>query len=120
MTPGEWEMLEGDWCAGFVVADDRMRILATVIQKDPHPVHGGGISRDEALSNAQAIASLPALIKALRRLPDDVDMIEHNPDEGMRFFCCGADTSLDYGRQNHAAGCWYVALRAAVEGATHE
>ena len=57
------------------------------------------------------------LASALRNLPNDDGMIEHNPDEGLRLFCCdgrvvcrmkGDDTV------EHAAGCWYVAAREAL------
>ena len=47
-------------------------------------------------------------------LPDDVDMIEHNPDEGQSFFCCGELTNLNVGHVNHSDGCWFVKLRNAL------
>lgn len=54
---------------------------------------------------------------ALRNLPDDAGMIEHNPDDGMRLFCCEGQvvqsmTGSD--RAEHAASCWYVAARRVV------
>lgn len=66
------------------------------------------------------------LSDALRALPDDHDMIEHNPDEGARYFCCGQDVSFNVhpsrwkegsehiGGRTHAAGCWYVEAREAL------
>lgn len=52
------------------------------------------------------------LLAALERMPrDDVGMVEHNPDEGESFFCCGAETSVNHGRLNHKPGCWYANLR---------
>ncbi|MGH8074237.1 MAG: hypothetical protein ACREO4_09205 [Lysobacter sp.] len=64
------------------------------------------------------------LADALRAMPDDVDMIEHNPDEGARYFCCGREVSFNVhpsrwpagsiqGR-THAGDCWYTAARAAL------
>lgn len=66
---------------------------------------------------AQMLAASQTLQVALRRLPDDVDMIEHNPDEGQRFFCCGAETHLNLGKMEHARDCWYVAVRDARDAA---
>lgn len=57
--------------------------------------------------------------EALSLLPDDSDMIEHNPDEGPRYFCCGGDVSYNVhpsrgsGRR-HEKDCWYVKLRALL------
>lgn len=59
-------------------------------------------------------------------LPSDVDMIEHNPDEGSRYFCCGRDVSFHVhpsrwppGSESregrvHAPDCWYMAIQAAL------
>src|SRR5690606_20782643 len=65
------------------------------------------------------------LTLALRDLPEDIDMVEDNPDDGPRYFCCGREvrfnvhpsrwppgTQLTSGRQ-HAGDCWYVRLVAA-------
>lgn len=53
----------------------------------------------------------------LADVPDEGDMIEHNPDEGMRAFCCGGDVNRTYatgGGWNytlrHESDCWYVRL----------
>jgi hypothetical protein len=55
------------------------------------------------------------LLAALCGLPDDIDMIEHNPDEGESFFCCKEPTHLNMGKVSHAPGCWYARLRAAAK-----
>ena len=57
------------------------------------------------------------LAAALRLLPDEGDMIEHNPDEGMSLYCCGGEVQMVWrgdDRVKHAAGCWHVAARAAL------
>lgn len=54
------------------------------------------------------------LIDAAKGIPDDVDMIEHNPDEGTSYFCCGASVAFHPPKRNHAEGCWYVRLCGAV------
>lgn len=54
------------------------------------------------------------LREALADLPDDFAMIEHNPDEGESFYCCGAETRVNVGLLQHKPGCWYVAARAAL------
>ena len=54
------------------------------------------------------------LADALRLLPGDVDMVEHNPDEGQSFFCCGKPTNLNMGKLDHARGCWFVAMQDAL------
>lgn len=55
---------------------------------------------------------------ALRNMPDDSGMIEHNPEEGMRLFCCGGAVNDGYrgvAGVGHTAECWYVGVRAALE-----
>lgn len=56
------------------------------------------------------------LAAALRGLPDECGMIEHNPDEGPRLFCCGGDVveTLRSTTRKHAPGCWYVQAREAL------
>lgn len=55
------------------------------------------------------------LAEALALLPDEHDMIEHNPDEGPRMFCCWQEVKLrgfhDY-LITHDKGCWYAQMRA--------
>lgn len=57
-------------------------------------------------------------LDALRALPDDAGMIEYNPDEGMRLFCCGGDVVCYLGARDdtvkHRADCWHVAARATI------
>lgn len=69
---------------------------------------------DTALTAATIIESMAA---ALRTMPDDAGMIEHNPEEGMRLFCCEGQViqcMAGSDRVEHATSCWYVAARRAV------
>lgn len=64
-----------------------------------------------------ATTTADRMAEALRNMPDDAGMIEHNPDEGMRLFCCEGKvihsmTGSD--RVEHASNCWYVAARATL------
>ncbi len=72
------------------------------------------------------MSALIALLTALRELPEDVDMIEHNPDDGPRYHCCGNEvrfhvhpTRWPAGSESregrvHGRGCWYVQLVDAL------
>jgi hypothetical protein len=58
-----------------------------------------------------------ALLAALRNLPDEHEMIEHNPDEGMRLFCCGGTIEHVWGGNDllrHKTTCWFMALKQAL------
>jgi len=71
-------------------------------------------------------AALAELMAALDNLPADVDMVEDNPDEGSRYFCCGEPYQHEQYRHHsrpnpnkHAGGrwpCWYPRIVAAVAG----
>ena len=65
-----------------------------------------------------AIDEIEALREALALLPDEHDMIEHNPDEGPRTFCCWQEVKLrglhDY-LITHDKDCWYARMRALCE-----
>lgn len=71
-----------------------------------------------------ADANLSSLLDAIRAIPSDAEMVEHNPDEGPRYFCCGNEVSFHIhpsrwapgsieGR-THASDCWYVRLIEAA------
>ena len=65
------------------------------------------------MNTSELAASLLAL------LPDESDMVEHNPDEGPRMFCCGAERVYSLGSgygAKHLQGCWYVAMRDTLKG----
>lgn len=66
----------------------------------------------------KALAERDALREALALLPDEHDMIEHNPDEGPRTFCCWQEIKLrglhDY-LITHDKDCWYARMRALCE-----
>lgn len=79
--------------------------------------------RPELRKAREAIAELLA---ALEKLPRDVEMVEDNPDEGARYFCCGKPYQHAQFRHpsrpdpnKHEGGawpCWYPRLVAAVAG----
>lgn len=63
--------------------------------------------------NAEARAE--RLAEALALLPDEIDMIENNPDEGMLMSCCGREVKSRGIHDlliTHDKGCWYVSMRA--------
>jgi hypothetical protein len=73
------------------------------------------VEREElAVFVVEARAAVAELVEALSGLPDDVDMVDCNPEEPQAFFCCGARTSINHGRMTHAQGCWYSKTRAAL------
>ena len=59
-------------------------------------------------------------VKVLDLLPDETEMIEHNPDEGPRMFCCGREVIRGYydTRITHDKDCWYAQMRAMKEAKT--
>ena len=61
-------------------------------------------------------ATIARLREALAGLPDDIDMIEHNPEEGASYFCCGQPVAFGFDKRtgSHIAGCWYVTARTAL------
>jgi hypothetical protein len=56
-------------------------------------------------------------VEALALLPDEIDMIEHNPDEGPRMFCCGRKVLHGFHGPliTHNEDCWYAQMRAIRE-----
>ncbi|OGU22801.1 MAG: hypothetical protein A2580_11755 [Hydrogenophilales bacterium RIFOXYD1_FULL_62_11] len=57
------------------------------------------------------------LAAALRNIPDDAALIEHNPDEGMRLSCCDGkviERLHGFDSVKHTSECWAVAARAAL------
>lgn len=60
-------------------------------------------------------------VEALDLLPDEFDMIEHNPEEGPRMFCCGREVLYGYHGTiiTHDEDCWYARMRAMKEANTH-
>lgn len=112
--------LGGDYTWSRYVADlyrhmDEGRAKADEPQADRIQTFGDGFNagHDKGWRDC-----LKALEVSAKNLPDDEDMIEHNPDEGQRYLCCGAETHLNMGRMEHASDCWFVQLRAALSGPT--
>lgn len=62
-----------------------------------------------------AITRADKLAEALALLPDEIAMVEHNPDDGPLMFCCGREVN-DLGPRGllitHDGGCWYARMRA--------
>lgn len=59
-----------------------------------------------------------ALYAARELIPSEADMIENNPDEGPRLFCCRGDINYNFRGNDtvtHAPGCWYPRLRHAFD-----
>lgn len=56
-------------------------------------------------------------VEALDLLPDEIDMIEHNPDEGPHMFCCGREVLRGFNDLliTHDEDCWYARMRAVKE-----
>lgn len=55
------------------------------------------------------------LAEALALLPDEIVMVEHNPDGAPRMFCCGRKVKLTWLHDlepTHNEGCWYARMRA--------
>lgn len=55
------------------------------------------------------------LVEALALLPDEIEMVEHNPDEGPITFCCGREVKhrgLHDLHITHDKDCWYVRMSA--------
>lgn len=71
-----------------------------------------------------ADANLSSLLDAIHAIPGDAEMVENNPDEGPRYFCCGneVDPYIHPSRwapgsiegRTHASDCWYVRLIEAA------
>lgn len=66
----------------------------------------------------RAEARAERLAEALSLLPDEIGMIEHNPDEGMYMSCCGREVKsrgLYDLLMSHDDDCWYVRMQAMRE-----
>jgi len=69
---------------------------------------------DEAESSAERLA------EALALLPDEIVMVEHNPDGAPRMFCCGREVKLSWLHDlqpTHNEECWYARMRAMRDAA---
>jgi hypothetical protein len=88
--------------------------------------HGASLERaempvEEYRANAALIAHAPMMRDALALIPKDGDMVEDNPDEGARYFCCFEPYQYAQYRHasrpdpnKHARDCWYMKLREMV------
>lgn len=61
-------------------------------------------------------AEAERLREALALLPDEHDMIEHNPDEGPRMACCWREVQVQFHGpvRTHDEDCWYARMRALL------
>lgn len=75
-TPGPWAVRDDGYdypCPPIdaeAVGRGYYASVANAIQRDPHPQHGGGISRQTAAANARLIAAAPDLLAACRHAMD--------------------------------------------------
>lgn len=89
--------------------------LATVTQRDPHPMHGGGISAKETLANARLISAAPDLLEALDLITSLASQEWQEPDGSRK----GAT-------DNQGRRMWFISAdvmqeaRAAILKATGE
>lgn len=81
--------------------------------------HGQVYTDADALREVRA--AVAGVIEAGKKFPSDIDMVEDNPDEGARYFCCGLPyQSAQYRHPSrpdpnkHASDCWYPQFRAAL------
>ena len=66
-------IIVGEVCGGFKLSAESVGAgyfgsIGCATQRDPHPVHGGGISRDTALANATLWAAASLLLASLDEL----------------------------------------------------
>jgi hypothetical protein len=101
ISPGPWEARVGRGSTALYIAGTEYAVAVGLRQAD-----------------AELIARAPAMLAALRGLPEDIDMFEHNPEDGPSYFCCGSPVSFGFhGRTGkHGTECWYVAAQAAIAG----
>lgn len=65
--------IEGPWtitneCVGGRLIEAGGLVIGFAIQRDPHPVHGGAISREQCEANARLMAAAPAMLAVLQEL----------------------------------------------------
>lgn len=90
-TPGPWGIVEpsANYASRLIKADSVGKgyygFIATATSRDPHPVHGGGISEATAQANARLIAAAPDMLNMLKRILETVEMGESFADNA--FYC---------------------------------
>lgn len=52
-----WRVADYESCGGRNIIDANGRVIATVVQRDSHPVHGRGITQAECDMIAEVMAS---------------------------------------------------------------
>lgn len=73
------------------------------------------VAAAQAELHGEAEARAERLAEALALLPDEIEMVEHNPYGGPLMFCCGqrvTSSGLHDLRINHDKECWYAQMRA--------
>jgi hypothetical protein len=78
-SPGNWSVVDLDGKSMGIRAEisnaetpsnlaNYYDSIATVMQRDPHPIYGCGITRSECKDNARLISAAPDLLAALQSL----------------------------------------------------
>jgi hypothetical protein len=70
-TPGPWKTWNDSACPQIrsdAVGSGYYGTIASVTQRDEHPVHGGAVSHQQATANACLIAAAPELLAALESM----------------------------------------------------
>jgi hypothetical protein len=84
-TAGPWTTrLNGCWVISSKAIENNgpnpyFSTLAMVTQRDPNPVHGGGISEETAKANAHLIAAAPELLEQCIILCNAIESFAHDP-----------------------------------------
>lgn len=72
-TPGDWFVCPDPVTGGYRISTTEIRGIGTSTQRDDHPLSAGGISWDEALTNAHLMAASKELYVALEGLLEAYD-----------------------------------------------
>jgi hypothetical protein len=67
MSAHGWTIDSEPRTGGLLITDDRGGV-ATVTQRDPHPVKGNGVTWDQCAERARLIAAAPELLEALKQV----------------------------------------------------
>lgn len=72
-TPGPWRLGDGAAVSELTIVSDAVGAgyfgaIGGATQRDPHPVHGGGISQETAEANARLMIAAPELLAEARVL----------------------------------------------------